>query len=202
MAAAAVEDKIIAAQGGWQVLHVWDVGLQQLLGTIRGPGAVDCLLAHQIDDRWIVISSYESSSLRVWDLLTQVPIGAPLTGHTAQITNLAISDGGDLLISTSDDGTARIWNLRTHEAVGVPFGDHQLGAKAVSVGELDGREIIVTGDGSGHIRAWDLVTGNTLRLGIQPHSDAIARLRMRRLNGVTVLVTGVPRSFGELGHDS
>jgi WD40 repeat protein len=133
MAAASVGDDIIAAQGGWQVIHVWNVGTQRRIGTLRGPGATDCLLTHQLDGRWILISTFEDSTLRVWDLLTQVPDGAPLAGHTAQITDLATSHSEDLLVSTSNDGTARIWDLRAREVIGDPLGDHQLGAKAVSL---------------------------------------------------------------------
>jgi WD40 repeat protein len=188
MAAASVESDIIAAHGGWQDVNVWSVGTQQRIGAIRGPGFVFHLHTHQLDDRWIVIAAFEDSSLRAWDLLTQVPVGTPLTGHTARVTNLATSYGNDLLASTSDDGTARIWDLRTHEAVGDPLGDHQLGAKAVALGRLDDQEIIVTGDGGGHIRAWDLLTREVIRLDIPPHSDAIARLHIRKLVGASVLV--------------
>jgi WD40 repeat protein len=128
--AASVDNDIIAAQGGWQEIHVWNLGTQRRIGTLRGPGSIDCLLAHQLDDRWIVISTFEDSTLRVWDLLTQVPVGAPLAGHTAQVTDLATSHSKDLLVSTSNDGTARIWDLRIRKVVGSPLGDHQLGAKA------------------------------------------------------------------------
>ena len=188
MAAAAVGNDIIAAQGGWRVVHVWNVGTQQRIGTLRGSGCANRLLAHQLDDRWIVISTFDDSILRVWDLLTQVPVGVPLTGHTARVTDLATSPGNDVLVSTSDDGTARIWDLRTHEVVGDPLGDHQLGAKAVSLGRLDDREIVMTGDGGGRIRAWDLLTRNALRLDIPPHADAIARLHVKKLNGAPILV--------------
>lgn len=188
MAAASVDNNIIAAQGGWREIHVWNVGTQQRIGTLREPGYIRCLLAHHLDDRWIAISTFEDSALRVWDLLTQVPVGAPLTGHTAKVTDLATSRTKDLLVSTSDDGTARIWNLRTREIIGDPLGGHQLGAKAVSLGRLDNQDIVATGDGGGNIRAWDLLTRELLRLDIPPHSDAIARLRIRKLNDVPVLV--------------
>jgi WD40 repeat protein len=188
VAAASVENGIIAALGGWQEVHVWNVGAQQRIGTLHDPGVVYCLLTYELDGRWIVISTSEDSSLRVWDLLTQVPIGAPLAGHTARVTDLAASHDTDLLVSTSNDGTARIWNLRTGEAVGDLLGDHQLGAKAVSLGRLDDRDIVVTGDGGGRIRAWELLTRHALRLDIPPHSDAIARLRIQKLNDIPVLV--------------
>src|SRR5207249_5660346 len=35
-----------------------------------------------------------------------------LHGHTAAITNLAISADGHLLVSASDDGTLRFWGVR------------------------------------------------------------------------------------------
>lgn len=188
MTAASVDDDIIAVQGGWQEIHVWNVGTQQRIGTLREPGAIGCLRAHQLDGRWVVISTFEDSTLRIWDLLTHAPVGAPLTGHTAEVTDLATFRSNDLLVSTSKDGTARIWDLRTRTVVGDPLWDHELGAKAVSLGQLDDRDIMVTGDGGGQVRAWDLLTRELLSLDIPPHSDAIARLRMRMLNHVPVLV--------------
>lgn len=188
MAAASVDDAIIAVQGGWRVIHVWNVGTQQRIGTLRESASIRCLLTHQLDGRWIVISTFEDSTLRVWDLLTQAPVGAPLAGHTAEVTDLAASGSKGLLVSASKDGTARIWDLHTHKVVGDPLGDHQLGAKAVSLGQLGDRNIVVTGDGNGNIRAWDLLTRETLILDIPPHADAIARLRMQTMNHIPVLV--------------
>jgi WD40 repeat protein len=188
MATVSVDNDIFAVQGGWQEIHVWNLGTQQRIGTFREPDSVRCLRAHQLDGRWLVISTSEDSALQVWDLLTQAPVGAPLKGHTAQITDLASSHGKDLLVSTSSDGTARIWDLRTRKIVGDPLGEHALGAKAVSLGQLDDRDIVVTGDGGGYVRAWDLMTHEMLSLDIPPHLDAIAQLRMRKLNDVPVLV--------------
>lgn len=188
MTTASVNDNILAVQGGWREIHVWNLGTQQRIGSLREPGAIHCLRAHQLDGRWLVISTFEDSTLRVWDLLTQVPVGAPLTGHTAQVTDLATSHSKDLLVSTSSDGTARIWDLRTRKVVGDPLSGHELGAKTVSLGRLDDRDIVVTGDGGGYVRAWDLLTRELLSLGIPPHSDAIARLRMRMLHDKPILV--------------
>jgi WD40 repeat protein len=188
MAVASVEDDIIAVQGGWREIHVWSLGAQRRIGTLREAGTIRCLLAHRLDGRWVAISTFEESTLRVWDLLTQVPVGAPLKGHTAPVTDLATSGSKDLLASTSQDGTARIWDLRSHEAVGDPLSDHHLGAKTVSLGRLNGQDIAVTGDGGGYIRAWDLMTRERLSLDIPPHADAIARLRLRTLNDSSVLI--------------
>ena len=188
MTSASVDNEIIAVQGGYQEIHLWNLGTQQRIATLREPGAINCLRAHNLDGRWIIVSTFEDSTLRVWDLLTHAPVGIPLTGHTAEITDLATFQGSDLLVSTSKDGTARIWDMRSCKALGKPLSDHELGARAVSLGQLGDRDIVVTGDGSGHVRAWDLITRKLLSLDIPPHSDAIARLRMQMLSQVPVLV--------------
>jgi WD40 repeat protein len=188
MAAASVENDVIAVQGGWQEVHVWNVGTHQRIGTLRGPQSIRSLRMHQLDGRWIVVCAFEDSALQAWDLFSQAPVGTPLTGHTARVTDLAAFHGKELLASTSDDGTARIWNLRTCEAVGTPFGGHELGAKAVCLGRLEDRDIVVTGDGAGHVSCWELPTGKPLGLDIPPHPDAIARLRTRTVNDTPVLV--------------
>jgi WD40 repeat protein len=188
MAAASVNDDIIAVQGAFREIHVWSLGTQRLIGTLREPGMIRRLMTFCLDGQWMAISTFEDSTLRVWDLLTQAPVGDLLKGHTAPVTDLAASSNKDLLVSTSQDGTARIWDLRSHEILGQPLGDHQLGAKSVTLGELDGQDIVVTGDGGGNIRAWELMNRERLSLNIPPHSDPIARLRLRTLNNSSILV--------------
>jgi WD40 repeat protein len=188
MATAPVGDDIIAVQGGFREIHVWSLRTQQRIGSLSEPGSVHCLVTHQMDDRWIVVSTSEDSTLRVWDLLTRGPVGAPMAGHTAQVTDLATIQGENLLVSTASDGTARIWDLRTHAAVGTPLAGHELGAKAVALGRLDDRNVVVTGDGGGYVRAWDLLNREPMSLDVPPHSDAITRLRFKVLHDEPILV--------------
>ncbi|AYE94922.1 hypothetical protein C0J29_09135 [Mycobacterium paragordonae] len=37
------------------------------------------------------------------------PVGAPLRGHTADVTGVAFSPDGSFLVSGSEDGTVRLW---------------------------------------------------------------------------------------------
>jgi WD40 repeat protein len=188
MATASIGRDIFAVQGGWREIRVWDLGVQRRIGTIREPGGIHCLQTYRLDGNWLVISAFEDSTIRIWDLLSCTPFGPPLIGHTARVTDFVTSSAKDLLISASSDGTARIWDLRTHELVGDPLTGHELGVKAVTLGQLGSRDIVITGDGSGYIRAWDLTTRESLNLGIPPNSDAIAQLRMLALNDVPILV--------------
>lgn len=50
-------------------------------------------------------------TVRLWDVATERPIGAPLEGHGAGVTGVAFTPGGDTLVSWAQDGTARLWNV-------------------------------------------------------------------------------------------
>jgi WD40 repeat protein len=51
------------------------------------------------------------ASVRLWDLATSRPIGAPLTGHTGPVTSVAFSRDGTTLAAGSADHTVRLWDV-------------------------------------------------------------------------------------------
>ena len=51
-------------------------------------------------------------SVRLWDASTGEPIGSPLAGHNAPVTQLEFIDA-DTVVSSSDDGTTRAWDVAT-----------------------------------------------------------------------------------------
>ena len=74
--------------------------------------------------------------MRVWDAVTGQPAGQPLTGHTGEVTAVAVGRAGDrdVIVSGGRDGTVRVWDAVTGQPAGQPLTGHTGGVTAVAVG--------------------------------------------------------------------
>ena len=60
-------------------------------------------------DGKLLATADADQTVRLWDVATRQPFGAPLALHTAAVDAVAFSPDGALLASGSEDGTARLW---------------------------------------------------------------------------------------------
>jgi WD40 repeat protein len=67
-----------------------------------------------------LLASAGDAGVRVWNLATGQPVGAPLTGHTGWVGAVAFSPDGKLLASAGR-GSVRLWNPATGQPVGAPM---------------------------------------------------------------------------------
>ena len=59
-----------------------------------------------------LVSCSDDKTVRIWDVTTGEPIGSPLSGHTAFVTQVEFIDA-NTVVSSSDDGTTRAWDVAT-----------------------------------------------------------------------------------------
>ena len=66
------------------------------------------------------MSGSSDRTVRLWDLSNRQPIGAPLTGHTAEVNAVAVGElnGSTIIASGSSDNTVRIWRTASLDADG------------------------------------------------------------------------------------
>ena len=93
----------------------------------------------------------------IWDAVTGKPVGAPLAGHTDDVTSVAFSADGRRIVSGSADKTVRIWDAATGRPVGAPLEGHTDRVNAVAFSP-DGRRV-VSGSDDATIRIWNVATG-------------------------------------------
>jgi WD40 repeat protein len=113
--------------------------------------------------------------VRVWDLATGGPVGAPFTGHAGGVTAVAVGelDGYPVVVSGSSDRTVRVWDLATGGPVSAPFTGHAGRVNAVAVGEADGRAVMVSGSSDKTMRVWDLAIGTMLGDPLTGHDGGV-----------------------------
>lgn len=97
------------------------------------------------------------------------------TGHTRDITDMALNAPGTRLISASRDGTARLWDL-TSAAIVRDFIGHTSGAIGVYLPQA---RAILSGSGDTTLRLWDIASARTIR-EFRGHSGAVLALDVTR----------------------
>jgi hypothetical protein len=164
------------------------------IGNRRLTGHADvvtAVAAAQVDGRPVAVSGSFDTTVRIWDLVTGRPVGAPITDHAAPVRAVAVAqvDGRPVAISGGDDGTVRVWDLATREAVGLPFDDHTGPVFAVATTQVDGRPVVVSGSFDA-VRVWDLATREPVGPPFTRHAAAVFAVAATRVDGRPVVVSG------------
>ncbi|WP_424643963.1 WD40 repeat domain-containing protein [Embleya sp. AB8] len=167
-ARATVAGRPVAVTGDSAGVRVWDPATGLPVGEpLSEP--VWAVATAELDGRPVVVAGADAgrdgaldNAVRVFDLATGTEFGAPLTGHSCVVVDVAtaVVEGRPVAVTGSWDA-ARVWDLITREPIGAPLADN---VSAVATGHLDGCPIAVTGgstgepDEHGTVRAWDLTT--------------------------------------------
>ncbi|PWG11655.1 hypothetical protein DF268_20920 [Streptomyces sp. V2] len=125
---------------------------------------VDAIGVAFLDDRPVVLSTYEGNGVHIYDIVTRESVGPPLLGHTDWVlrANLAKVQNRTLVASVGSDDTVRVWDLAT----GSPLGPALEGSARVSeaktcpapaLGTVNGTPVAVSADNR-QVRVWNLAT--------------------------------------------
>jgi WD40 repeat protein len=141
-------------------------------GESSGPPRV---LGHTTAAYWVACSpdghtlaSAGNGAVRLWDVATGQPRGAPLAGHTEDVWCVAFSPDGLTLASCSGDRTVRLWDVATGQTRGAPLTGHT-GIVTSVVFSPDGR-FLASGSYDNTVRLWDVATGQPRGVPLAGHT--------------------------------
>jgi len=182
------DGQVLATADGDGTVRLWDVATRQQIGAPliadRDHSANPVLdaaagVAFSPDGK-ILATLGEDMTIRLWDVATHRPIGAPMTagpgavsGSFPPIFEMAFSPDGTVLATAGSDGTLLLWNVATHRLIGAPL-------SAVSdpstnfvtgVAFSPGGSSLATAGWDGTVRLWDVATGKQIGSPITDPAD-------------------------------
>ncbi|KZT03681.1 WD40 repeat-like protein [Laetiporus sulphureus 93-53] len=143
------------AQDG--TMRIWDVENGTLMREFRHSTWVSAGVWTP-DGKRLAVGS-EDSLLRIWDPESGLPIGEPLTGHSAGVKMVVCSPDGSRLASVGDK-TVRVWDADTGAPIGEPFSGHTEPPEALAFSPDGSR--LASGGWDKTVRVWDVQTGKAL----------------------------------------
>ena len=167
-----------------KTVRIWDVDTHQQIGApLTGHTGTVASVAFSPDGRRIVSGSgiditgadtfpiRADYSMRIWDADTHQQIGAPLIGHTDEVSSVGFSPDGRRIVSGSHDATVRIWDADTHHQIGDPLNGDAQYAESVAFSP-DGRRI-VSGNEDDTVRIWDADTHQQIGAPLTGHTSIV-----------------------------
>ncbi|OAX39070.1 WD40 repeat-like protein [Rhizopogon vinicolor AM-OR11-026] len=153
-------------------LLVWDMETCKVVSRVpvgETPSAISP------DGKCIVSGSFHGT-LQEWDMESGKALGAPLKGHSSEITFIQISSDGKHIVSSSSDGTIRVWDMESGKPLGAPLRGHTYMVLSIAISP-DGK-LIVSGSSDHTIRVWDMETGKALGDPLRGHTDSVTFVAM------------------------
>jgi WD40 repeat protein len=133
-------------------------------------------LAFRPPDGSQLISAGHDGSIFVWDLRTGRPAGAPITGGTGRLRDVAFSPDGTRLYTAGEDRTVREWDLDGRRQDGPALGG--VGGPVFTVAVRPQGDLVASGGDDGTVVLWSA--------GVS--SSVIARPLLGTASGVTGVV--------------
>ncbi len=132
----------------------------------QGPAIAETAFSADVRTR---VSAGGDGLLRLWDVATNAPIGAPLAGHAGRVWGVAMTADGARIASAGEDGTVRLWS--TSAARGAPLRGHAGRVWCVAFSP-DGR-LLASGGDDRLVRVWDVATGRQVRAPLRGHASHV-----------------------------
>ncbi|WLW51536.1 hypothetical protein [Streptomyces sp. YU58] len=142
-----------------------------------------------VDGRGVAVTLGDSG-LRMWDLATGTPVGAPLTGTGAWSLETVTVDGRGLAVTTGGyrDPGVQVWDLATGEPVLDPWDGSA--SHVVACATVRGRPVVVRVADEAAFELRDLATGEVRGLAARSAPTGLYSLACTSVDGRPVAVSG------------
>ncbi|NRQ33100.1 hypothetical protein HII36_14795 [Nonomuraea sp. NN258] len=141
------------------------------LRTTLLPGHTDAVYAVAFTPGGVAGTASDDRTVRLWQVSGNRPLGAPLTGHTAEVRAMAFGPRGKLLVTASWDGTLRLWDTASGEPLGDPLTGHTGWVRGVAFSP-DGA-LIATAGMDNTVRLWDVAAREQVGIPLTGHTNSV-----------------------------
>jgi WD40 repeat protein len=161
----------------WRI-HPSDDARYAMLAAAAHPGLA-ILGGHTSDvvavafsrDGKTLASGSADHTVRLWDVASRRPIGAPLAGHNGDVLSVAFSRDGKTLASGSADDTVRLWDVATHRQIGGPLTGHSGDVSSVAFSP-DGKTL-ASASHDKTVRLWDVASRRRIGAPLVGHRNEV-----------------------------
>jgi DNA-binding SARP family transcriptional activator/WD40 repeat protein len=157
--------------GGYFVL--WDTAAQRIVKTVHADAA-GVLTADVSTGGRTLMTGGQTGAVRLWDLATGKPLGAPLTGLTLFADTVDLAPDGSTAVGADAAGDVLLWDVRTRSTIGDAVPGPVADRNAAASFTPDGRSIVVVSDtGAGWV--WDVDPSDWLARACQAAGRSLTR---------------------------
>jgi DNA-binding SARP family transcriptional activator/WD40 repeat protein len=163
--------------GGYFVL--WDRAAQRIVKTVRADDA-GVLTANVSTDGRTLMTGGQTGAVRLWDLATGTPRGAPLTGLGRFPDTVDLAPDGRTAVGADAAGNVLLWDVPTRSTIGDPFPGPVAGRSAAASFTPDGHSVVVVSD-TGQGWVWDVKRSDWLARACQVAGRSFTQQEWREL---------------------
>ena len=117
-----------------------------------------------------VVSGSKDKTLRLWEVASGKPVGAPWQGHEHLVEAVAFSPDSKYVVSGSADSTLRLWEVASGKPVGAPWQGHEAAVEAVAFSP-DGKYVVSGSDST--LCLWEVASGKAIGVPWQGHEGLV-----------------------------
>lgn len=164
------DDRLLAAAGTSEDVHLWQLIDGQELFTLKGHKNWVLSLAFSPDSQ-LLASAGEDNSVKIWDVCSGNCI-LTLLGHTDYVHTVTFNPDVQVLASGSVDRTIKLWDIQTGACLNTLHG-HASWIECVAFASTG--KVLASSSGDTTIKLWDAIAGECIQT-LSEHEAQVSSL--------------------------